>query len=105
MRLCNKAVTFIRQRFASVFTSYSSPTFTCCDAFSCAPSNFTFPESHASAAILLVLKRRMAQRYLSIRSFPFSTVIGQNYKLKSKEQSLPVQRGITSTAAVFYFLL
>ena len=45
------------------------------DALTFEPSNFTLPVSHATAASVLVLKRRMAQRYLSRRNFSFSAMI------------------------------
>src|SRR5688500_9576404 len=65
----------MRQRLASVFISYSSPTLTCLDALTFEPSNFTLLVSHATAASVLVLKRRMAQRYLSSLNFSFSAII------------------------------
>src|SRR5260221_8596196 len=73
-RLYNKAVTFIRHLLASVFTSYSSPICICLEALACSPLNFTFPLSHAPVAIVLVLNRRMAHRYLSRRSFSLSGI-------------------------------
>src|SRR5689334_3582914 len=74
MRLCSNPVTRMRHLRASVFISYSSPTATVLEALTDAPFNFTFPLSHASAAFVLVLNNRIAQRYLSIRSFSFSAI-------------------------------
>src|SRR6266700_4140074 len=71
-RFSSRPVTLMRQRFASVFTSYSSLMATVLAALALSPLYFTFPLSQASAAWLLVLNKRMAQRYLSRRSFSFS---------------------------------
>src|SRR5881397_1841107 len=59
---------------ASVFTSYSSPTFTFFAALTEVPFCFTLPVSQAAAAMVLVLKRRMDHRYLSSLSFSFSAI-------------------------------
>src|SRR3954464_8799124 len=74
-RLCNRPATFIRQRRASPFTSYSSPTCACRDAFTWSPLHFTFPLSHAVAAWERVLNKRMDHRYLSILSFSVFSVL------------------------------
>src|SRR6266496_6227073 len=81
-RLCKTPVTFILQRLASVFTSYSSPTFTCFDALAGDPLNFTLPLSQAAAARVLVLKRRIDQRYLSRRSFSLVGMSQVKVKIK-----------------------
>src|SRR5687767_2275225 len=75
MRLCKRPVTFIRQRRPSVLTSYSSPTCTCLAAFTCVPSNLTFPLSHAAEAKERVLNKRIDHRYLSIRSLSDFSVL------------------------------
>ena len=67
-------VTFILHRLASVFTSYSSPILTFREALAWEPSNLTFPLSQAVAAIDLVLNKRIAQRYLSRRSFSLTGI-------------------------------
>src|SRR3954463_16696440 len=83
-RLWSNSATFIRHRFASVFISYSSPRFTCFEAFTCTPLCFTFPLSQAAVANVLVLNKRIAHRYLSMRSFSdFAfTKVGLRYEYR-----------------------
>ena len=44
------------------------------DGFVCVPANFTFPLSQAITASVLVLNKRIAQRYLSNLNFCFSLI-------------------------------
>src|SRR5579859_2787831 len=74
-RWSSNAATLMRQRFCSVLISYSSPTATCLEALTASPLYLILPLSHASAACDLVLKRRIDQRYLSMRSFSFSAIM------------------------------
>src|SRR5580698_704916 len=83
-RWSRRAVTFMRQRFCSVFTSYSSPTLTLRAALAAMPLNFTLPLSQASAASVRVLKRRMDQRYLSRRIFSFEGIFGRGDGRRAK---------------------
>src|SRR5258706_5819209 len=83
-RLCSSATTFILHRFASVFTSYSSFTATCFEGLVCEPLNFTLPVSQAVAAPILILNKRIAQRYLSRRSFSLASDISK----KSMQRSI-----------------
>src|SRR5258706_16400600 len=82
-RLCSSATTFILHRFASVFTSYSSFTATCFEGLVCEPLNFTLPVSQAVAAPVLVLNKRIAQRYLFRRSFFLGSDISKKLKQRS----------------------
>src|ERR1700691_1472676 len=73
-RWSSSLATLMRQRLASVLTSYSSPTLTFFEALAAMPLYFTLPLSQASAASVRVLKRRMDHKYLSRGIFSFSGI-------------------------------